>query len=885
MTDTPERIGKYRVLNPLGIRGVAFRAWDPTSRRTVAITLAGDGCDHARFVGAARAAMTLFNPHLAGIIDCADAGEVPGLPPFAVSEFVSGRSLADRIRVRAQMDPVAILSHGADLCDALSFARAHDALFRPFAPSQAVVDREGTLRLLGVDIDDSSHETSDPAALTDGELAHAVVATIYDLLVVPAPQPVRQADVPWPSLCRVRPDIDAEVGAFVDAWVNRQVDDLSLAALTSACRALAARLAERLAEAERLADAEAERLAEERAAHLADALAAEDAARVAALPAAAVGAAAAMGVAADAAEAIGPDEVFIREAFSQFAGEHAAAESSEAAGLQAPEDTREEASPEDVSERDAARLDAPLLVEPQPEIPPSAVASPGIDTDAAVTAVASADVMPPAEEPAAAEFSPEVLAGPKVSPVAPHNVGRAPSTVPAGEKARRRAAIPAPPSPVKAAPPRQATESRRPLPDVPAAAANSRVAIGGLAALVVVLFASGLWMLTRSRSTADATMADGSVAPVPAAASAALAAPAAEAARAAAPATSTITATTATTSTAATTASSAVPVRPSGASALPAAKPVRSAAASVSPTPQPARPAPAVETPPRQAAASAATTNTARKPAAPATAASAPRVASAPAVSRTGSVKTASAAPAAAPAPKADPGPKVAPAAPAPPVARAAAASPPAAVATKGDKPATPPVAAVRTPDEMAGNVIRMGNCLDPSVFARILICESASSPVAMEATPAAPVPVPAPAPAAPNAARPVGTSGSTASPGTPVDARTATATQLAAGSPTETRAAELVTFVNPIYPDAAKRAAVTGAVEVDVTIDAGGRVVSSHAASGPQVLRASAEVALSQWRFRPAYVNGRPVMSRRRFQVSFAAEHLDSTLPAAATR
>ena len=86
------------------------------------------------------------------------------------------------------------------------------------------------------------------------------------------------------------------------------------------------------------------------------------------------------------------------------------------------------------------------------------------------------------------------------------------------------------------------------------------------------------------------------------------------------------------------------------------------------------------------------------------------------------------------------------------------------------------------------------------------------------------------------------------------------------------TRDAVLVTFVRPAYPEAAKRAKLTGAVTVEIVIDTIGKVTMASAISGPLPLRASAEEAVRQWQFEPAYLDGRPVASRRRFLISFSA-------------
>lgn len=65
---------------------------------------------------------------------------------------------------------------------------------------------------------------------------------------------------------------------------------------------------------------------------------------------------------------------------------------------------------------------------------------------------------------------------------------------------------------------------------------------------------------------------------------------------------------------------------------------------------------------------------------------------------------------------------------------------------------------------------------------------------------------------------------------------------------------------VVPPYPAAAKTARISGAVNVQVTIDESGRVISASAVSGPAILRQAAEQAARGWRFAPTTLSGQPV-------------------------
>jgi protein TonB len=63
-----------------------------------------------------------------------------------------------------------------------------------------------------------------------------------------------------------------------------------------------------------------------------------------------------------------------------------------------------------------------------------------------------------------------------------------------------------------------------------------------------------------------------------------------------------------------------------------------------------------------------------------------------------------------------------------------------------------------------------------------------------------------------------------------------------------------------PVYSPAAKAIGVSGIVNVEVTIDESGRVVSAKAVTGHALLRQSAERAANNARFRPTLLSNEPV-------------------------
>jgi TonB family protein len=81
------------------------------------------------------------------------------------------------------------------------------------------------------------------------------------------------------------------------------------------------------------------------------------------------------------------------------------------------------------------------------------------------------------------------------------------------------------------------------------------------------------------------------------------------------------------------------------------------------------------------------------------------------------------------------------------------------------------------------------------------------------------------------------------------------------------------LTKVQPIYPELARRMNVTGTVHVAIVVDTTGKVISAKALDGSPVLRGSAELAVKQWRFKPATMNGKPVTGSGTVSIMFSPE------------
>jgi periplasmic protein TonB len=85
-----------------------------------------------------------------------------------------------------------------------------------------------------------------------------------------------------------------------------------------------------------------------------------------------------------------------------------------------------------------------------------------------------------------------------------------------------------------------------------------------------------------------------------------------------------------------------------------------------------------------------------------------------------------------------------------------------------------------------------------------------------------------------------------------------------------QVQAAVLIQRVNPEFPNMARQAGASGAVEVVATIGTDGHVKNVHALSGNPLLRAAAIAAVKQWVYRPTLLNGQPVESETKVVLDF---------------
>jgi protein TonB len=82
---------------------------------------------------------------------------------------------------------------------------------------------------------------------------------------------------------------------------------------------------------------------------------------------------------------------------------------------------------------------------------------------------------------------------------------------------------------------------------------------------------------------------------------------------------------------------------------------------------------------------------------------------------------------------------------------------------------------------------------------------------------------------------------------------------------------ASVLTRTDPAYSEAARRANIEGTVELEVAIDANGRVTDVEVVRGlPLGLSESAAEAVRHWTWRPARTASGPVASRKTVRIRF---------------
>jgi serine/threonine protein kinase len=148
-TRRPARIGRYEVIDRLGIGGMGavYLASDPLLGRTVAVKVlrSDDEELRERFAREARSAASLKHHHIVTIYDI---GEDDEGRPFLAMEYIDGESMAQIVRRRA---PIALhqrLKYIVDLCGGLGYAHRTGIVHRDIKPANLMITSDGVLKIV-----------------------------------------------------------------------------------------------------------------------------------------------------------------------------------------------------------------------------------------------------------------------------------------------------------------------------------------------------------------------------------------------------------------------------------------------------------------------------------------------------------------------------------------------------------------------------------------------------------------------------------------------------------------------------------------------------------------------------------------------------------------
>jgi serine/threonine protein kinase len=140
--ESPERLGRYRVIGLLGEGGMGrvYVAEDETLVRKVALkTLKrADESSRKRFIREARAAARVSHPNLCPIFEVAEEGG----QPFLAMELLSGETLSTRLR-RGPLEPEEALELANDLLSGLGALHEAGLIHRDVKPSNLFLTPHG----------------------------------------------------------------------------------------------------------------------------------------------------------------------------------------------------------------------------------------------------------------------------------------------------------------------------------------------------------------------------------------------------------------------------------------------------------------------------------------------------------------------------------------------------------------------------------------------------------------------------------------------------------------------------------------------------------------------------------------------------------------------
>ena len=147
---SPETIGKYRLVAPLGegVRGMVYRAVAQDSNQPVALKVVPgekfpDETARQKFLEEARAAAKLSHPHLRQLYEAGESGD----KLYLAMEYLEGVTLKS-LQVAGPTDAETALAWGAEMADALAAAHAQGIVHGDLRPTKIFITSQGTVKLL-----------------------------------------------------------------------------------------------------------------------------------------------------------------------------------------------------------------------------------------------------------------------------------------------------------------------------------------------------------------------------------------------------------------------------------------------------------------------------------------------------------------------------------------------------------------------------------------------------------------------------------------------------------------------------------------------------------------------------------------------------------------
>ena len=147
MTELPNKIGRFPILDTLGIggMGVVYLGQDPDIGRKVAIKVlhaTGDDSAMDRFKNEARTIGEISHPNIVTLLEYGvDNGK-----PYLVMEYLQGQALSQWLQHNHKLTEHKNIL--IELCDALSYAHKKDILHRDLKPGNVQILPDGHAKLL-----------------------------------------------------------------------------------------------------------------------------------------------------------------------------------------------------------------------------------------------------------------------------------------------------------------------------------------------------------------------------------------------------------------------------------------------------------------------------------------------------------------------------------------------------------------------------------------------------------------------------------------------------------------------------------------------------------------------------------------------------------------